>query len=199
MIRTATTHNAIDSLITGTERVLTWCKRRRHAKREKQRRKNVVVDWIEVFVWTAFVVLLINQYLLQAYQIPSSSMVPTPLEVDRIFVNKLVYGPELVPGQLKLPGFGRPDRFDVIIFENPSYLSRGPVFAVLQRVIYMMTLSLVDIDRDENGDPRHHFLIKRAVGFPGDRVRHVDGNLRIRPEGEAVWYTEQEFQSLLGD
>lgn len=188
----------IDGLISGTEQFLTWRRRRKHAKREKQKQKNPVVDWIEAFIWAAFVVLLINQYLLQAYQIPSTSMVPTLLKRDRIFVNKIVYGPELIPGRWKLPGFADPERFEVIIFENPSYLGRGPVFDILQRIIYMVTLSLVDIDRDESGQPRAHFLIKRAVGVPGDRFRQDEGNLLIRPEGETRWYTEAEFQELAG-
>lgn len=188
----------MDRLVSTTERFLTWRKRRRERKREKQKQKNPIVDWVEAFIWAAFVVLLINQYLLQAYQIPSSSMVPTLLERDRIFVNKIVYGPELVPGQWKLPGLANPERFEVVIFENPTYLSKGPLFDILQRVIYMVTLSLVDIDRDEFGQPRAHFLIKRAVGVGGDRFRHDSGNMLVNPEGESRWYTEQEFQDLTG-
>ncbi len=167
-------------------------------KREKQRRKNQIVDWIEAFLWAAFVVLLLNQYLIQAYQIPSGSMIDTLLRQDRIFVNKVLYGPELLPGIGKLPGFAQPERAEVVIFENPSYLSRGTGFDILQRVIYMLTLSLVDIDRDESGQPRAHFLIKRAVGVGGDRLRTVEGDLQIRPQGEGRWYSESEFQELAG-
>lgn len=176
-----------------TEQFLTWRKRRRLHKKEKQRQKNVIVDWIEAFVWAAVVVLLINQYLLQAYQIPSGSMRMTLIEGDRIFVNKIIYGPELLPGLVKLPGFAAPERGEVVIFENPSYLSRGALFDILQRVIYMVTLSLVDIDRTASGEPRAHFLIKRAVGMPGDRLRLIEGNMEIRPEGAERWMSEAEF------
>lgn len=182
-----------DSLVRGTERFLTWRKRRRLRRKEKQRQKNVIVDWVEAFIWAAFVVLLINQYLLQAYQIPSGSMRTTLVEGDRIFVNKIIYGPELLPGLVKLPGFATPERGEVIIFENPSYLSRGPLFDILQRVIYMVTLSLVDIDQTASGEPRAHFLIKRAVGVEGDRLRLVRGNMELKPEGAASWLTEEEF------
>jgi signal peptidase I len=185
-------------LVRGTEAVLTWRKRRRLRKKEKQKQKNVVLDWVEAFVWAAFVVLLINQYLLQAYQIPSGSMRMTLIEGDRIFVNKLVYGPELLPGEFKLPGFGDPTRAEVVIFENPSYISRGPLFDILQRVIYMVTLSLVDIDRNAQGEPRAHFLIKRAVGVEGDRLRLREGNMEIRPEGASRWMTEAEFVERAG-
>jgi signal peptidase I len=187
-----------DRLVLHTERFLTWRKRRQLVKKEKQQKKNVILDWVEAFLWAAFVVLLVNQYLLQAYQIPSGSMIDTLLQQDRIFVNKLVYGPELLPGLVKLPGFEEPGRGEVVIFENPSYIGRGPLFDIMQRVIYMVTLSLVDIDRDESGQPRAHFLIKRAVGLAGDRFRQEAGALEVRPEGEAEWMPEERFQELAG-
>jgi signal peptidase I len=62
----------------------------------------------------------------------------------------------------------------------------------------MLTLSLVDIDRDEFGQPRPHFLIKRAVGVGGDWFIPERGNLRIRPAGESRWMDENEFIALQG-
>ncbi len=187
-----------DGIVRFTEGFLTWRKRRRFRKKQKQKKKNVVVDWVEAFLWAAVVVLLVNQYLFQAYQIPSGSMRETLLEEDRIFVNKIVYGPELAPGVIKLPGFADPKRGEVIIFENPDYIGRGPVFDIVQRVLYMLTLSLVDIDRDQQGNPRPHFLIKRAVGMEGDRLRSEDGYLFVQPSGTGRWYSEDEFQRFVG-
>jgi signal peptidase I len=181
-----------------TERFLTWRKRRRARKKAKQKKKNVILDWLEAFLWAAGVVLLINQYLLQAYRIPSGSMMDTLLLGDRIFVNKLVYGPELLPGLLKLPGFRSPRRGEVIIFENPSYISRGTAFDIVQRVLYMVTLSIVDIDRDENGEPRAHFLIKRAAGVGGDRFRSRLGENEVLLPGEPDWIAERELAAGLG-
>lgn len=186
------------ALQTKTEAFLTWRKRRRLRKKEKQKQKNPIVDWLEAFLWAACVVLLINQYFLQAYQIPSGSMTDTLLIQDRIFVNKLIYGPELIPGRIKLPGFTQPKRAQVIIFENPSYISKGPAFDIIQRILYMVTLSFVDIDRDEYGQPKAHFLIKRAIGMEYDRLRLNKGFIEIRPRGEAEWLPEQRFQELSG-
>jgi len=182
-----------DRLQAATERVLTRRRRIHRIKRDKQKAKNPIVDWIEAFIWAAGVVLLINQYLFQAYQIPSGSMIDTLLIGDRIFVNKLVYGPELVPGLAKLSSPFKPQRNQIIIFENPSYISRGPVFDIAQRVLYMLTLSLVDIDKDENGSPKAHFLIKRAVGISGDRFTMEKGEMNILFPGETRWIPEREF------
>jgi len=181
-----------------TEAYLTHRKRIRHIKKEKQKAKNPVVDWIEAFIWAAGMVLLANQYLIQAYMIPSGSMINTLLIGDRIFVNKLIYGPELLPGLMKLPSPIKPVRNDIIIFENPSYISKGPVFDVAQRIIYMLTISLVDIDRDELGQPRAHFLIKRAAGVSGDRFKMERGEMKVRFAGEDRWTDERNYTADRG-
>jgi signal peptidase I len=185
-------------LVAFTESILTWRKRRKARRRLKQKQKNVILDWVEAFLQAALLVLLINQYLLQAYQIPSGSMIRTLLLGDRIFVNKVVYGPELLPGVAKLPGFARPHRREVIVFENPSYISRRTLFTILQRTLYMVTLSLVDIDRDENGLPRAQLLIKRAVGVGGDRFRIRDGDMLVRARGADRFIDESEFIEQTG-
>ncbi|MDR0456789.1 MAG: S26 family signal peptidase [Treponema sp.] len=191
-------HDFFDSLQILTEGLLTRRNRIRRIKKEKQRAKNPVLDWMGAFIWAAGMVLLANQYLLQAYVIPSGSMINTLLIGDRIFVNKLVYGPELLPGMLKLPSPIKPQRNNIIIFENPSYLSRGPVFDVAQRIIYMLTISLVDIDRDEMGQPRAHFLIKRAAGMSGDHFVMERGEMKVRFAGENRWTDERGFIAQRG-
>jgi signal peptidase I len=180
------------------ERVLTWRRRGRRIKREKQKAKNPVLDWVEAFIWAAGMVLLANQYVIQAYVIPSGSMINTLNIGDRIFVNKLIYGPELLPGLGKLPSPVKPERNNIIIFENPAYLSRGPVFDFAQRIIFMLTISLVDIDRDEQGQQKAHFLIKRAVGTGGDHFLMEKGEMKIRFAGETRWVDEREYNARRG-
>jgi signal peptidase I len=181
-----------------TESYLTRRKRKRRIKKEKKKEKNPVLDWIEAFLWAACMVLLINQYFVQAYQIPSGSMINTLNIGDHVFVNKIIYGPELLPGLAKLPSPVKPKRNDIIIFENPSYISRGPVFDIAQRIIYMLTLSIIDIDRDELGDPKVHFLIKRAVGSGGDRIKIENGEVKYLFPGEDRWVNERDYNKARG-
>lgn len=186
------------SLQTFTERVLTLRKKRRLTQKMKQQTKHWVRDWAEAILWAVCMVLLINQYLFQMYRIPSGSMSGT-LEVgDMIFVDKLVYGPELLPGMAKIPGVRQAKRGEVVVFENPAYLSKGPLFTVLQQFVYMSTLTLVDIDLDEAGQPRVHYLIKRAVATGGDTVRVVDGEASFLFRGASDWVTERDYQKLSG-
>ena len=181
-----------------TENYLTHRAKVRRIKKEKRKTKNQVVDWLEAFLWAACMVLLINQYLVQAYRIPSGSMINTLNIGDHVFVNKIVYGPELLPGFLKLPGVIIPKRNDIIIFESPAYISRGTVFDIAQRVIYMLTLSLVDIDKDESGQQKVHFLIKRAAGQSGDRFKIEKGEMKIRFAGEDRWVDERQYNASRG-
>jgi signal peptidase I len=180
------------------EAFLTRRRRIRRVKREKQKAKNPVLDWVEAFIWAAGMVLLANQYVIQAYVIPSGSMIDTLNIGDRIFVNKLIYGPELLPGLVKLPSPIKPKRNNIIIFENPAYLSQGPVFDFAQRIIFMLTISLVDIDKDELGRPKAHFLIKRAVGTGGDHFTMENGEMKIRFAGETRWVDERAFNAQHG-
>ena len=183
-----------DALQHYTEKYLTYRKRKKAERIEKQKNTNQIIDWIKSFLWAAMVVLLINQYLFQAYMIPSGSMMNTLLIKDRLFVNKLIYGPELIPGMGKLPGLKSPRRGEIVIFESPTYLSKGPLFDITQRILYMLTLSMVDIDKDSYGEPKAHFLIKRAVGAGGDRIRFRNGNMEIRPSGATEWIKEADFR-----
>ncbi len=185
-------------IVGSTEHILTRRKRRGISRKRKSRQKGPIRDWAEAILSAVVIVLIINQYLIQAYQIPSESMVPTLLVTDRLFVNKYAFGPELVPTMLKMNGFWRPQRGDIVIFESPDYLSRGPARDILQRVIYMLTLSLVDIDRESDGSATTHFLVKRTVGLAGDRIRMNRGDVEILTPGEMTLRPEREIVDDLG-
>jgi len=181
-----------------TERFLTRRAAVRRDRKEKQRMRKPLFDWLDAIIWAVCMVFLANQYLLQAYRIPSGSMIDTLNIGDHIIVNKLVYGPELLPGFIKLPSPIQPKRNDIIIFESPEYISRGTVFDIAQRVIYMLTISLVDIDRNDRGEQRVRFLIKRAIGQEGDRLIVDKGEMKIRFAGDDRWIDEREYNKERG-
>ena len=125
-------------------------------------------------------------------------MEKTLLVGDMIFVDKLSYGPELLPGVLKTPGVSTPKRGNVIVFENPTYLSRGAIYTIFHQLLYMVTFTLVDIDREPTGEPRVHYLIKRAIGVGGDTLRVRNGEVFIRPRGSSVFFDERMLMDGLG-
>ena len=169
---------------------------------EKSRRRTIageIWSWVDAFVFAIIAVLLINQYLFQLFVIPSPSMVDTIEIGDRVVVSKLSYGMELYPSGPKIFDSSRHvQRDDIITFYNPEYDSKGPLFDVLSQIVYMGTLSLVNIDRNDDGTIAERLFVKRAVGFAGDQVVFEDGNVLIRPAGFSDFVREEDFRSANG-
>jgi signal peptidase I len=86
----------------------------------EQKRKSVLRDWIESILIAFVLAMFIRAFFVQAFKIPTGSMRMTLLEGDAILVNKLAYGPKVpLTSDLRLPGFGKPQRGDVIVFIYP--------------------------------------------------------------------------------
>lgn len=133
-----------ESVVTETRR------RRKHA-----RRKGLVSFLIElpVLIVVALVVaVVIKTFFVQAFFIPSGSMIPT-LEIDdRVMVNKLSYT------------FGEPERGDVVVFESPFASSTDDLSIfesawVAVKESLGMRPGLVPDD-----------LIKRVMALPGETI-----------------------------
>ena len=82
----------------------------RGAKPEEPRTRNKAGGFLEflIILAVAFVLVFgfVRPFVLEAFRIPSESMVPT-LEVgDRVFVNKFIYR------------FSEPERGDIVVFES---------------------------------------------------------------------------------
>ena len=180
-----------------TEKILT--DRRRMKESEKRRKKSVkseALSWLDAFVFAIIAVLLINQYLFQLFVIPSPSMVDTIEVGDRVVVSKMSYGTELYPAGTKIFDSSKHvSRDDIITFYNPEYESKGPLFDILSQVVYMGTLSLVNIDRNADGSPAERLFVKRAAGFGGDSVKFENGDVLIKPAGYGVYIPEDAFRS----
>ncbi len=156
--------------------------------------KGELLSWLDAILFAVVFVLLINKYFFQLFMIPTPSMVGTLLVKDRVFVNKNIYGLEVYPGGPKIFSRINPLRDDVIVFYNPEYKSRGPVFDILSQVLYMGTFSLVNIDVDEDGNMRERLYVKRAAAMGGDTIRFENGEAFIRGGGEANFTSDNLFR-----
>ncbi len=164
-------------------------------KEKKRTFKGELFSWLDAIVFAVIFVLLINQYIFQLFMIPSPSMLDTLLIKDRVFVSKTSYGVELYPGGPKIFANKNPLRDDVIVFYNPEYLSKGPVFDVLSQIIYMATFSLVNIDTDEDGNMRERLYVKRAAALGGDTIRFSNGTAYISGAGEKDFTPDPLFRA----
>jgi len=152
--------------------------------------------WVDALVFAIIVILIINQFLFQLYIIPSPSMEKTLLVKDRVFVNKNIFGLEPYPGGTKLGTKNRQvHRDNIITFYNPEYVSKGPVFDIVAQVLFMGTLSLVKIDRNEDGSLAERLLVKRAAAMNGDTVKFINGDVLIRAAGSSTFVNESTFRA----
>jgi signal peptidase I len=185
-----------------TERYLTKRKKRleleKAARAVKRTFKGELLGWLDAIVFAVVFVLLVNQFLFQLFLIPTPSMVATLLVKDRVFVSKTSYGIELYPGGPKVLDSKEPLRDDVIVFYNPMYESRGPVFDILSQIIYYGTFSLVNIDKDEDGNMRERLYVKRAALTGGESAVIENGKVFITADGLTHPFDEQEFRTATG-
>ena len=115
--------------------------------------KKIILENIKTIFYALVIAILIRSLLLQPFYIPSSSMEPSLLVGDRLFVTKLSYGYSKHSFPFSLGPiknrifFSEPKRGDVIVFKTPA---------------------------DNRTD-----YIKRLLGLPGDKLQFIEGNLYL--------------------
>ena len=115
--------------------------------------KESIIDNIKTLFYALIIAIIIRSLIIQPFYIPSSSMEPTLLVGDRLFVTKYSYGyskhsfpfsPPIFKDRII---FSSPKRGDVVVFKTPA---------------------------DNRTD-----YIKRLIGLPGDEIRFIDSNLYL--------------------
>ena len=132
-----------------------------------QREKSSLWESIRAFLVTVLIFLAIRTFLVEAFRIPSGSMIPSLLVGDWLFVNKLVYGPHIPFTDVNLPGYADPKRNEVVVFVSPY---QG--------------------DEAARGADPTPTLVKRLVGVPGDTLYMRNALLHVngipQPQGYAA-------------
>ena len=100
--------------------------------------------------------LVVKTLFVEAFRIPSGSMIPTLLVGDWLFVNKLAYGPTIPFTNKHLPGYTNPKHNDVVVFVSPF-----------------------QADEAQAGHDPTPTLVKRLIGMPGDTLYMRNGLLHL--------------------
>ncbi len=98
---------------------------------QQTRKKSFYKEWIEPFLIAAVVALFIRQFVVEAFKIPSGSMIPTLLVGDHLLVNKFVYGPRIPFLDARFFTWEEPKRGDVIVFRFPIDESKNFIKRVI--------------------------------------------------------------------
>jgi signal peptidase I len=82
--------------------------------------KSTFREYAEAIGMALLLALFIRTFIVQAFKIPSGSMIPTLQIGDHILVNKLSYGLRIPFWEHYLVDFSRPQRGDVVVFIFPE-------------------------------------------------------------------------------
>ncbi len=88
--------------------------------RSIRKRGTVYREYIEPFLIAVVAALFIRQFVVEAFKIPSGSMIPTLRIGDHLLVNKFVYGPRIPFTDLRIFTWKEPKRGEIIVFRYPE-------------------------------------------------------------------------------
>ena len=202
-------------------------------------KRNMMGQWGDAILFAVIVATTFRVFTFEAFTIPTESMEKSLLVGDYLFVSKLSYGPRLpmtpitfpfthhtlpltknTPSftnwfelpYMRLPGFGKPQRGDAVVFNFPE---GDTVVANYQNMSYYQLArmcgrdNLLRRDRVVSTGPdgrqysaptggilirpvdKQENYIKRCVGISGDTVQVIDGVVHINGTPEPLVPTGQ--------
>jgi signal peptidase I len=106
-----------------------------------------IKEYAESLVIALIIALFIRAFFIQAFKIPSSSMVPTLLVGDHLLVNKFIYGTHIPFTDKVIWRIKHPKRGDIVVFKCPVeqdkyYIKRvigepGDTVEVKDKIVYI--------------------------------------------------------------
>jgi len=99
--------------------------------KQDEKSKSKVQEYIEAIIIAILIAVVIRTFIVQAYKIPSRSMVPTLLVGDHLLVNKFIYGVKIPLLRKTIIPISNPQRGDIIVFEYPKDRSKDFIKRVI--------------------------------------------------------------------
>ena len=177
-----------------------------HAASNGETLEPLVVEYCRSFFPILFIVLILRSFIVEPFQIPSQSMLPT-LEVgDFILVNKFTYGLRLPVIGTEIVDLGEPERGDVMVFRNPednrtNYIKRvigipGDTVTLLGKELYVNgELVEQQLLAAMPADNPQELIYEESLGGATYRIQKESGPSSIRAE----WKVPADSYFMLGD
>jgi len=164
-------------------------------------RKRLFWEYAEAIVTALVLALLIRAFVVQAFKIPSGSMIPTLIVGDHVLVNKILYGLRIPFSDDRVLAIREPERGEIIVFKYPKDPSRdfikrivglpGDVVEVRDKVLFVNGSPLEepyvqytdDYVRDPRYGPRDNY---GPVQVPEGKY-FVMGDNRDQSEDSRFW------------
>jgi signal peptidase I len=100
-------------------------------KSKKEKIKSKIQEYIEAIIIAILIALVIKTFVVQAFKIPSRSMVPTLLVGDQILVNKFIYGVKIPYLRKTIIPVTNPEKGDIVVFIYPNDRSKDFIKRVI--------------------------------------------------------------------
>jgi len=174
-----------------------------------------IVEYSKSFFPVLLLVFVLRSFVIEPFQIPSESMVPT-LEVgDFIAVNKFAYGIRLPVFRTKIISIGEPKRGDVMVFFPPHeeryFIKRviglpGDKITYVNNTLYVngeeAPQTFVEREKIENLDAcsargGSYIIVDEQVGGEKHRMRKCSVQLPYNLDG--TWQVPQGHYFMMGD
>jgi signal peptidase I len=97
----------------------------------RKKRKPLWREWTESIIIALVLAVFVRIFFFELYKIPTTSMVPTLIPGDRILVSKCIYGPRIPFVGVRIPGYRKIRRGEVIVFIAPDDRSKSYVKRVV--------------------------------------------------------------------
>jgi signal peptidase I len=133
-------------------------------------KKSKFREYTEAIIIAVLLALLIRTFAVQAFKIPSGSMIHTLTIGDHILVNKFIYGLKIPFADSRFFILRQPRRGDIVVFSFPGNKEKEWCRSLPENIIYRFE------NIWNNKNPFYLFkddcrdFIKRIVGVGGDKI-----------------------------
>lgn len=151
-----------------------------------KKKKSTLREYAEAIIIALLLALFIRTFIVQAFKIPSGSMLPTLLIGDHLLVNKFIYGvriPLKDDNNVLIP-FREPESGDIVVFRYP----KDPRLDYIKRVVAVGG-DKIEIRNKKiwvNGKPfaDHYGIFTDSQIIPQKKGPRDNIRLREVPEGK---------------
>ncbi len=168
----------------------------------------VAIEYAKSFFPVLFVVFVLRSFLVEPFQIPSSSMVPTLKIGDFILVNKFTYGIRLPVLRTKVVDLNEPQRGEVMVFFPPhrpdTYFIKRVVGLPGDQIRYINNVLYINNEKMPQEllaslppvNPQFQLMKENLAGVEHDMRKHVVPG-RLSRHGS--WVVPEGHYFMMGD
>jgi signal peptidase I len=149
-------------------------------------KRSTIWEYTKAIVPAFIFAFVIRSTLVQAYKIPSGSMIPTLLVGDHLLANKFIYGERIPFTDEKILVFKKPKSGDIIIFRYP----RDPSKDFIKRVVAVAG----DVVEERN---KQLFVNGKSLVEP--YVQYTDNSLLVSRDNFGPYVVPDNKVFVMGD